>query len=110
VERVSSDLIRVRGVTSDNYDVKHVLVNNRPVHAIRENHQDWEIDLPALRTGGVKLTAFAEDQPGNTEAMPHVVDYFPRKPTPAMTYSKLWERQRDWDGRDADRASAPAPS
>jgi hypothetical protein len=66
-------MIRVRGVTSDDYDVKRVLVNDRPARATGENFAEWEIDLPVPSSGEVKLTARAEDAQGNVEAMPHEV-------------------------------------
>ncbi len=75
---VAPDLIRVTGVTSDNYDVKRVLVNNRPVSATAENYGEWEIDLPLQKTLKTKITAFAEDKQGNAEFMPHVVHFVPR--------------------------------
>ncbi|MGC1274164.1 MAG: G8 domain-containing protein [Planctomycetaceae bacterium] len=74
VEPISTDTIRVRGVTSDNYDVKQVLVNDRPARATGPNFMEWEIDLPAS-SGGLRLTAHAEDAEGNVETMAHVRDY-----------------------------------
>ena len=33
------------------------------------------IDLPLPESGRLRLTAYAEDRQGNTEQMPHVLDY-----------------------------------
>lgn len=80
VEPVSTDTVRVRGFTSDNYDVKQVVVNDRPARATGANYMEWEIDLPAP-AGGLRLVAHAEDAEGNVETMAHVRDYVPTSPS-----------------------------
>jgi hypothetical protein len=83
VEPTSPGLLRVSGVTSDNYDVKQVLVNGRLVRATAENHAEWEVELPLPETSRLRLAAHAEDREGNVELMPHVVDYVAPAPSPS---------------------------
>ncbi|WP_278469452.1 G8 domain-containing protein [Gimesia maris] len=71
-----SGQILVRGVTSDNYDMKQVLVNGQPVSSTRENFQDWEVVLPGSDSGYLQLITSAEDANGNKELMPHRVNYY----------------------------------
>ena len=71
-----SGQILVRGVTSDNYDVKQVFVNGQPVSSTRENFQDWEVVLPGSDSGYLQLITSAEDANGNKELMPHRVNYY----------------------------------
>ncbi len=59
----------VRGTTSDNGEVKQVLVNGRPARATSPNFLTWEIELDAVD----KLSAAAEDVAGNIEKTPHVL-------------------------------------
>jgi hypothetical protein len=59
----------VRGTTSDNGDVKQVLVNGKPARATSPNFLTWEIELDAVTT----LSAGAEDLAGNVERTPHVL-------------------------------------
>ena len=60
----------VRGTTSDNGEVKRVMVNGKGARAVRENFAEWEVTLDAASAGG-KLTAHAEDAAGNVESNPH---------------------------------------
>jgi hypothetical protein len=76
VEPIADGLLRVRGVTSDNYDVKTVLVNDRPARSTADNFAEWEADVP-MPEAGLRLTAHAEDAEGNVEALPHVRDFVP---------------------------------
>lgn len=76
IEPLQSGQVLVRGVTSDNYDVKQVLVNDQAVRATEDNFQEWEIVLPVSDSGKLRLTTSAEDMKGNKEMMPHRVDYF----------------------------------
>ncbi len=59
--------ILVRGTTADNRDVKQVLVNGQPAHAMGPDLGQWEITLPVA----TKVIAAAEDAAGNVEARPH---------------------------------------
>ncbi len=60
----------VRGTTSDNGEVRRVLVNDREARAVASNFAEWEINVPA---GAASLSAYAVDAAGNTERRPHVV-------------------------------------
>ncbi len=77
VDRIAPDMIRVRGVTSDNYDVRQVFVNDRPVRATADNFMEWEIDLPANSTESLQLTAHAEDMNKNVETLAHTMTFVP---------------------------------
>lgn len=81
VDRISGDTIRVRGVTSDDYDVKRVLVNGREARATEKNFEQWEVEFPRSKTGHLQLTAHAEDEQGNIETMAHVRDFIDAKPS-----------------------------
>jgi hypothetical protein len=70
VSRAPSKII-VRGVTSDNGAVKHVLVNGAQARAVRANFAEWEVVLDQPRGGRLKLTARAEDAAGNVEKLMH---------------------------------------
>ena len=63
----------VRGVTSDNGDIKRVVVNGTAAKPLRANYTEWEAVVPAPAAGPLELKAFAEDANGNLEARPHVV-------------------------------------
>ena len=63
--------ILVRGVTSDNGDVKRVVVNGVAAKPLRQNYAEWEATVPAPGTGKWELSAFAEDVAGNIEPRPH---------------------------------------
>jgi hypothetical protein len=65
--------VLVRGTTSDNGRVKTVLVNGQAARSLRANFAEWEISLPAAKTGDLKLEAYAEDEAGNVEKQPHIV-------------------------------------
>lgn len=75
IEPQQSGQILVRGVTSDNYDVKQVKVNEQPVRATAANFQEWEIVLPVPESGNLRLVTSAEDMKGNQEMLPHQVNY-----------------------------------
>ncbi len=93
VQPLGSDMVRVRGFTSDNYEVKHVLVNNRPARATEENYQEWEIDLSAADLREGRIEAFAEDMAGNVETLVHRRAYTapstPPSPQPVAGVSNL---------------------
>jgi hypothetical protein len=59
----------IRGTTSDNGQVKRVLVNGREARALAANFAEWEISLDAI--GDERITAYAEDMAGNVEKLPH---------------------------------------
>jgi len=63
----------IRGETSDNGEVKKVLVNNRPARPLAENFAQWEIVLENLKSGDMSVEARAEDAAGNMELTPHRV-------------------------------------
>lgn len=65
--------VRVRGVTSDNYDVERVLINGQPARAIADNFAQWEIELPLDRLDAGEISAHAIDREGNVEQMPHTI-------------------------------------
>jgi len=97
VEPSADGLVRVRGVTSDDYDVKHVLVNDRPARATGENFAEWEIEL-AAPSEGLRITAHAEDAQGNVESMRHVRDYRPAHASDAPSESAVEEVARSAGG------------
>jgi hypothetical protein len=59
----------VRGVASDNGEVKAVTVNGQRAKSVRGDYSEWEIAVPVSG----KLTAQATDAAGNVEPRPHVV-------------------------------------
>ncbi len=60
----------VRGTTSDNGEVKKVMVNGIEAKATRPNFAEWTVVVP-LDKG--KIVAHAEDAKGNVEKTPHEV-------------------------------------
>jgi hypothetical protein len=64
--------LTVRGTTSDSGPVKRVSVNGKVARPLRPNFAEWEAVLP-VSTGGLELSAFAEDASGNVETRPHQV-------------------------------------
>jgi hypothetical protein len=64
--------VTVRGTTSDNGQVKRVLVNGQEARTLRGNFADWEAVLTRTRAAN-RLSAHAEDSAGNIEPRPHVV-------------------------------------
>lgn len=75
VEPVSSHSVRVTGVTSDNFDVAQVTVNDLPVISREGNYQEWEILLPVPESRQIRLVAQGKDAEGNQELLPHTLDY-----------------------------------
>jgi hypothetical protein len=63
----------VRGTTSDNGKVTHVLVSGHDARAVRENFAEWETVLTIKGDGPTSVSARAEDSAGNGEPIPHVV-------------------------------------
>ena len=74
VKRLSGDKLLLRGTTSDNREVRKVLVNAHEATALRRNFEEWEIVLDKPRHGVIRLTAHAEDAAGNVEPRPHVLN------------------------------------
>jgi len=70
VVRKGSKLL-VRGVTSDNGDVKTVTVNGAAARSTRPNFAEWEVELNTTPSDG-RLQASAVDAAGNVEPRPHV--------------------------------------
>ena len=62
----------VRGTTSDNGEVKRVMVSGVEARAVRGNFAEWDAIVPAS-AAETKLQAFAEDAAGNIEPRPHVL-------------------------------------
>jgi hypothetical protein len=63
--------VLVRGVSSDNGEIKTVFVNGKPAKAVQPNFAEWEITLPAGHDAS--LTALATDATGNREQTPHIL-------------------------------------
>jgi hypothetical protein len=60
----------VRGTTSDNGEVRRVIVNGVEAKSLGKNFAEWELTLPA---GPNPLRAHAEDAAGNVESREHVL-------------------------------------
>jgi hypothetical protein len=71
VRQLPGGKLSVRGTTSDNSEVKAVLVNGKLAKALRPQFAEWEIILADVRPGELKLSAYAEDSAGNIEKRPH---------------------------------------
>ncbi len=74
VTRVSPEMIKVSGVTTDNYTVKTVTVNDQPVRSLGQNFNEWEILLPVSSDKPIRVVAGAEDAEGNREQLPHILE------------------------------------
>jgi hypothetical protein len=73
---VSSGRLVVVGFSSDDGEIRRVLVNGLPARAARPNFAEWEAEIDA--TGDAEITAHAEDAAGNVEKTPHRIH---RRPT-----------------------------
>lgn len=71
VKQTGPGKLLVRGETSDNGEVKTVLVNNRPARPLAANFAQWEIVLENLKAGDMSVEARADDAAGNVEITPH---------------------------------------
>jgi hypothetical protein len=69
--RTAGGKVVVRGTTSDNGTVKHVLVNGKEARALADNFAAWAIRLERMPSAEMKLTAYAEDAACNVEKRPH---------------------------------------
>lgn len=74
-EPLSSNMVRVRGISSDNYDLKQVVVNGVAARILDPVSMEWTVDLPAQPGSVMQLTAHGEDVNGNVETMKHSRDY-----------------------------------
>jgi RNA polymerase sigma factor (sigma-70 family) len=70
--RLVGDKLEVRGSSTDNGEVKKVLVNGRPARAVQANFAEWVVVLEGVRRG-MSVRAWAEDASGNVEKRPHVL-------------------------------------
>jgi hypothetical protein len=73
VRALEEDKVMVRGITSDNGEVKKVLVNGRPARLAGGARGEWEVVLEGVPAGEWTVSAHAEDAAGNVEKVPHVV-------------------------------------
>jgi hypothetical protein len=74
--RRDGDNFVVRGTTSDNGDVKAVVVSGVPAESRSPNFAEWEAIVPAAPTDkdkGVEFRAHSVDAAGNTEPRAHVL-------------------------------------
>jgi hypothetical protein len=67
----------VRGTTSDNGQVKRVLVNGKEARALTPNFAEWEIVLDAINNR--RISAYAKDMAGNMEKLPHTIPLAPER-------------------------------
>jgi hypothetical protein len=74
VERRADGSLRVSGVTSDNGQVRQVVVNGVAATAADANFAQWQAEL-TTPLAPVSLAAHAEDAAGNVEPRPHVVTW-----------------------------------
>jgi hypothetical protein len=71
--------VLVRGVASDNGDIKKVLVNGKEARAVAPNFAEWEVVLEDVRPGDLKIKAHAEDAAGIVEKVPHTLIFAVKK-------------------------------
>ncbi len=69
--RATDGSLVIRGTTTDDGDVRAVLVNGQAAKAVRPNFAEWEITLKDVSQGPVELKANATDSAGNVEQTPH---------------------------------------
>ncbi len=72
ISRTKEGKLRVRGVASDDGEIRKVVVNGLPATATAANFAEWEILLDNVK-GQDNITAHAEDAAGNVEKHPHVI-------------------------------------
>jgi hypothetical protein len=65
--------LRVVGTTSDSGPVKEVLVNGFAATLTTPNYATWEAVVALTASGGRAIRAWGQDQAGNLEPRPHVV-------------------------------------
>ena len=74
--RRDGETLVVRGTTSDNGEVKEVLVNGVAAKSQSDNFAQWEATVPAAAASDnlpVRVKAHAIDAAGNTEPRDHLV-------------------------------------
>jgi N-acyl-D-aspartate/D-glutamate deacylase len=75
--RREGENLRVRGTTSDNGNVKEVLVSGISAKAAAANFAEWEATVPVAKAttkdGSLQLSAHAVDEAGNAEPRAHAV-------------------------------------
>ena len=71
IELRGRDQLLVRGIVSDNSEIRHVKVNGQNAN-LDSKTRDWQIVLPAAGNT-VELSAVAEDSADNVEKLPHLV-------------------------------------
>jgi hypothetical protein len=64
------DSVTVRGTSSDNNDIKEVLINGKPVRPLRPNFAEWEVEFHGVDAARQPMTVATSDSAGNTEALP----------------------------------------
>ena len=67
--RQLGETLTITGTTSDNGEVKRVLVNGQVAKATRDNFAEWTITIPMNKV----IAAHAEDAAGNIEPRPHTI-------------------------------------
>jgi hypothetical protein len=73
VREIAPGVLLVRGTSTDDYDIKRVMVNDTPARATRANFAEWEIELRGLTGTECKIVAKSEDAAGNIEPKPHTL-------------------------------------
>jgi hypothetical protein len=63
----------VRGTTTDNGEVKRVVVNGREAKRLVDNFAQWEAVLDQRAVARGEIAAYAEDTAGNVETLRHVI-------------------------------------
>jgi len=74
----------VRGTTTDNGQVKRVIVNGREAKPLADNFAEWELVLDEKAAAGGRVSAHAEDAAGNVETVAHVVPITQPSATPSF--------------------------
>jgi hypothetical protein len=78
--RRDGEKLHVRGTTSDDGEIKQVLVNGLAAEARGDNFSQWEAAIPlaaAVDSGPMEVRAHAEDAAGNIEPRAHVLEWQP---------------------------------
>jgi hypothetical protein len=74
VARLANGALVVRGFTTDNESTRRVVVNGVAAESTDFNFHQWQARLPGIKPGKLKITAHAEDEAGNVEAMGHAIE------------------------------------
>ncbi len=73
IEPLGQDQIRVVGCSSDDGQIRAVVVNGREARPLVPDFSRWEVTLTQDHSRPVNLTATAEDKAGNEERAPHIL-------------------------------------